>query len=100
MNDLEVFGLHDQAEQARQRMASGAPPCEVYACNAEIFGLWAEAWGCWRWVGGGMGPPVRQGLDWVQVRALMGYEPARAEWECIKDGLRAMQDEALAAMYG
>lgn len=46
-----------------------------------------------------MAPPRRVGIDWVQVRALLGYEPARAEWEALKAGLREMQAEALEAMY-
>lgn len=91
--------MHEEAAEARSRLASAAEAFHVYACNADIFALWAEAWGCWRWISGGMGPPVRQGLDWIQVRALMGYEPAREEWARIKDGLRAMQAEAMDVMY-
>lgn len=61
--------------------------------------MWAEAWSCWRWVGGGMAPPARAGIDWVQVRALLDSAPSPAAWRRIKAGLRAMEAEAMAAMY-
>lgn len=91
--------MHEEAAQAQARLASGAEPYRIYACNAAVFALWAEAWSCWRWVSGGMAPPRRLGIDWVQVRALLGYEPGRGEWETLKAGLREMQAEALDAMY-
>jgi len=50
----------------------------------------------WRWLGGGLGVPVRAGLDWQQVASVMWMRGTpRAERKNILQGLRVMETAAL-----
>lgn len=64
-----------------------------------MFTAWSATWRQWRWISGGMGRPVRDGLDWQQVQSALELGGVnREDWPGIFSGLRVMQAEALEAL--
>lgn len=74
-------------------------PFGVYAHNWPAFALWVGVWRQWRWIPAGLAGAVRDGLDWVQVEAVMRMDgvPKRARRH-LRQALRTMQDAAIAEM--
>lgn len=71
-------------------------------CDAGVFEVWPENWemfqvfvalgGQWRWVPGGMAPPVRDGIDAPSIESvfrLMGVR--KKDWKETYAALRLME---------
>lgn len=71
----------------------------MYAWAWPTFRVWADTWQQWRWLPVGMGAPVRAGLDWQQVVAALDLSGVtREDWPEIFNGLKTMQEAALARL--
>ena len=69
----------------------------MYAHNWLALMVWADVWNQWRWIGGMT--PMRCGMDWTQVEAVMRMrEVRRNDRRCVLSALRIMESEALAVM--
>ncbi|HJW23757.1 MAG TPA: DUF1799 domain-containing protein [Rhodocyclaceae bacterium] len=92
---MVAFGLAEEAEAAR-RTGTSDGPFLVYRHNWPTFDLWRTVWNQWRWIPGMA--PVRDGIDWCQVQAVMNMNSiAGPEQGRILKGLRAMQEEFFLA---
>ncbi|MDR2451000.1 MAG: DUF1799 domain-containing protein [Candidatus Accumulibacter sp.] len=90
---MAAFGLWRESGRARLRQP---PPTEVYAHNWPAFEVWSAVWRQWKWLGGGFAAPVRIGLDWTQVEAVMRMKGMRKRTRArVMNALGVMEDAAL-----
>ncbi len=89
-----MFGLRDVA------VCWTSEPQAVFAHNWPTFQVWRDTWRQWRWIGGGLGAPMRTGLDWTQVEAVMRMRRIAPRVRAsMLDGLRAMEEAALEVIF-
>ncbi|MDR1351489.1 MAG: DUF1799 domain-containing protein [Zoogloeaceae bacterium] len=69
----------------------------VYEHNWLAFAVWCDVWNQWRWCSGMV--PMRAGLDWGQVEAVMRLRGVPRRERCgLMKALRIMENEALGVM--